>query len=78
MEQYKVAKWGNSLAIRIPSRIVRELGLKEGDRVTPEQLGLPWSIPRMSREEALKGIAARRWKLPEDWKIDRNDPDMRG
>lgn len=29
----QIAKWGNSLAVRLPARLVRELGLKEGDRV---------------------------------------------
>ena len=28
-----VAKWGNSLAVRLPAELVRELGLKEGDEV---------------------------------------------
>ena len=27
----QIAKWGNSLALRIPSEIVRRLGLSEGD-----------------------------------------------
>lgn len=26
----QVAKWGNSLALRIPSNVVRQLGLREG------------------------------------------------
>lgn len=26
----QVAKWGNSLALRIPSEVVRKLGLREG------------------------------------------------
>lgn len=29
----RVAKWGNSLAVRLPAELVRELGLKEGDRI---------------------------------------------
>ena len=29
----QVAKWGNSLALRIPSEIVRQLGLREGTTV---------------------------------------------
>ena len=29
----QVAKWGNSLALRIPSEIVRRFGLHEGDTV---------------------------------------------
>ena len=27
----QVAKWGNSLAVRIPAEIVRSIGIKEGD-----------------------------------------------
>ena len=29
----QIAKWGNSLALRIPSEIVRRLGLREGSTV---------------------------------------------
>jgi antitoxin MazE len=29
----QVAKWGNSLALRIPADIVRSFGIKEGDRL---------------------------------------------
>jgi antitoxin MazE len=29
----QIAKWGNSLAIRIPSEVVRTIGFKEGDTV---------------------------------------------
>lgn len=27
----QIAKWGNSLAVRIPAELVRQMGLKEGD-----------------------------------------------
>lgn len=30
----QVAKWGNSLAVRLPAELVRELDLQEGDDVT--------------------------------------------
>ena len=29
----QVAKWGNSLALRIPAEVARSVGLKEGDRM---------------------------------------------
>lgn len=29
----QIAKWGNSLALRIPSALVRQLGLSDGDTV---------------------------------------------
>ena len=31
--ELQVAKWGNSLALRIPAEIVRQLGLREGATV---------------------------------------------
>jgi antitoxin MazE len=35
----QVAKWGNSLAVRIPRAIVREARLAEGDRVSLDLAG---------------------------------------
>jgi antitoxin MazE len=29
----QVAKWGNSLAVRLPAKLVAELGLTEGDEI---------------------------------------------
>ena len=29
----RVAKWGNSLAVRLPKALVEKMGLKEGDSV---------------------------------------------
>ena len=29
----QISKWGNSLALRIPSEVVRRLGLRDGDSV---------------------------------------------
>ena len=34
MLETKIARYGNSLTVRLPSAIARELGLREGDRVT--------------------------------------------
>jgi antitoxin MazE len=31
--ELQVAKWGNSLALRIPAAYVRSIGIKEGDHV---------------------------------------------
>ena len=33
MMHLQIAKWGNSLAVRIPVDYVRSIGIKEGDRV---------------------------------------------
>ena len=33
MMNLQIAKWGNSLAVRIPADSVRQIGIKEGDRL---------------------------------------------
>lgn len=93
MYQFKIAKWGNSYAIRIPGGLMKELGLKEGDPFPVEyfsrgailraQLEAERERKRMTPEEADAAIRESRKHFPkhlkpEDWKIDRNDPDMRG
>jgi antitoxin MazE len=83
MDLLKVAKWGNSLAIRIPTKMAKEMGIREGDIVRRDLLALRRNLPKYSREEALEIIRKAREEFPqglkpEDWKIDRNDPDMRG
>lgn len=37
--QTQLAKWGNSLAVRIPRAIVDEAGLAEGDRLSADVAG---------------------------------------
>ena len=39
----QVAKWGNSLAVRLPAECIRAAGLKEGDSVEAE-IGLAGDI----------------------------------
>jgi antitoxin component of MazEF toxin-antitoxin module len=93
VEHFKIAKWGNSFAVRIPAKMMKEMGLKEGDFLPREHLTKGEALRaeliaerernKMTREEGLASIRAAR-KLfpkdlkPEDWKIDRNAPDMRG
>lgn len=78
MEQFKVARWGNSLAIRLPSDLVRELGVKEGDYIERDRLSFYKVRPRQSREEALKVMRDSRMKLPEGYKFDRDEANSRG
>ena len=33
MTNLQIAKWGNSLAVRIPADYVRQIGVKEGDQL---------------------------------------------
>ena len=75
----RVSKWGNSLAIRIPATVVEALELKDGDQVEVRLAGLrTFDIARdRGREEALARMRAFQWKLPPDWKFDRDEANSR-
>ena len=73
----KVARWGNSLAIRIPADVASALLLKEGDEVeitVREDRSLEIARDRR-REEALRRLAelAKKAKFPPGWKFDRGE-----
>jgi antitoxin MazE len=75
----RIAKWGNSLAIRLPAAVVEALELKEGDEVEVHVAGdRSFGIDRdRSREHALARIRAFKKPLPPDWKFDREDANAR-
>jgi antitoxin MazE len=58
----KVARWGNSLGLRIPQEGVDQLNLKEGESVTVRIKGDTITIRRLkprkkwTEEELLKGV----------------------
>ena len=75
----RVAKWGNSLAIRLPAGVVEALELKEGDEVEVRLAGertFDIDLDR-SRERALARIRSFRKKLPAGWKFDREEANSR-
>jgi antitoxin MazE len=75
----RVAKWGNSLAIRLPAVVVEALELKAGDEVEVRLAGpRTLDVDRdKRRERAMERIRAARWKLPPDWKFDRDEANAR-
>ena len=75
----RVAKWGNSLAIRLPAVVVEALELKEGDEVEVRVAGRrAFDLDRdKSRERAMARLKEFRWKLPPDWKFDRDEANSR-
>ena len=75
-----VAKWGNSLAVRLPKKLVDELGLKEGDEVklTRQENGDIGVGRNKAREEALKRLLATNWPIPPGYKFDREEAHERG
>ena len=75
----QVAKWGNSLAVRIPAAVVEALALKEGDEIElhvadAKQFGV---ARKPGREDLLKRLRAFRGRLPADFKFDRNEANAR-
>lgn len=75
----QVAKWGNSLAIRIPASVVSILELEEGDdiEVIVAEDGALALRRKLSRREALDRLKKFRGKLPADFKFDREDANAR-
>jgi antitoxin MazE len=75
----QVAKWGNSLAIRLPATVVAALQLKEGDEIEihvidERELGV---ARKASRAELLNRLRAFRGRLPPDFKFDRDEANAR-
>jgi antitoxin MazE len=69
-----VAKWGNSLAVRLPARLVEELGLKEGDSIelTAGDNGLV--VTRTpDRLELLAEMRKFRGRRPKDYSYSRDE-----
>ena len=77
----KVAKWGNSLAVRLPAAAVEALDLKEGDdvQITVAEKGRAFEVEKtMTPEEAIKSLRKFRGRLPADFKFDREEANERG
>jgi antitoxin MazE len=75
----QVAKWGNSLAVRLPSAVVEALQLKEGDHIEI-RIGdnREFEVARdRSREEALEQIRRLRRRFPPGFKFDRPEANER-
>ncbi len=75
----QVAKWGNSLAVRLPAVVVEALELKEGDEIeihVADARNL--AVARKpGRDALLKRLHAFRGRLPADFKFDRDEANAR-
>jgi antitoxin MazE len=75
----KIAKWGNSLALRIPKDVAEALALREGDDV--EVYRRPDNALEVGRkpttEELLESIRRIAKPLPPGWKFDREEANAR-
>lgn len=71
----KLAKWGNSLAIRIPIDVVEKLNLAPGEEmqftVTGEH---QFQVTRdRSRQEAIEKLRKLRFAVPDDYVFNRDE-----
>lgn len=75
----QVAKWGNSLAVRLPSVVVEALGLKEGDDVDVHVLGArSFGVTRVpDARQLLARLRKYRGRLPASFKFDRLEANER-
>ncbi len=75
----QVGKWGNSLAIRLPAKVVELLELREGDEIEVEIAGKrSFRVARdNSREEALAQLKALGWTLPPGFRFSRDEANER-
>jgi antitoxin MazE len=75
----QVAKWGNSLAVRLPAAVVEALELEEGDDIEIHIAGARELIVsrKPGRKELLKRLRAFRGRLPDDFTFDRDAANAR-
>jgi antitoxin MazE len=71
----KIARWGNSLGVRIPRGIAHRVGLDEGASVEIEakndRIVLTPSRPRYRLEDLLTGMTPRAMHAAHDWGPDK-------
>ena len=75
----QVAKWGNSLAIRLPAAVVEALGLKPGDQIEIRiAAAREFEVKRdRNRERALETIDRLARPLPAGFTFDREEANTR-
>ncbi|HTW27441.1 MAG TPA: AbrB/MazE/SpoVT family DNA-binding domain-containing protein [Acetobacteraceae bacterium] len=75
----QVAKWGNSLAVRLPAAVVDALALREGDEIEihVEETRRFGVARKPGREELIRRLRGFRGRLPADFKFDRDEANAR-
>ena len=76
----RVARWGNSLAVRLPQSVVDVLALQEGDSLEIHVVGSRSLEVEKSATpaELLSRLRKYRGRLPADFKFDRLEANARG
>ncbi len=75
----QIAKWGNSLAVRLPAAVVEALKLEEGDEIEIQVAGA--RAFEINKRPGARGLLERlrkfRGRLPADFKFDRLETNER-
>lgn len=81
----QVSRWGNSLAVRLPAKLVAELGLKEGDDVDLRPVKrneCERTVLEVEKKPSVDELYDRLRKfegrMPVDFKFDREEAHRRG
>ena len=66
MPQAVIGKWGNSLALRLPSAVVDAAQVRDGERVNVEardgNIVIRRAIPQFTLEELFRGKTPKEWR----------------
>ena len=75
----RISKWGNSLGVRLPKKLVEDMGLHAGDELDlVDGTGRTIAIEKSQRrQQALERLASMNLKLPADFKFDRDEVNER-
>ena len=74
----KIAKWGNSSAVRLPAEVLAKAGLSAGDEVEAVVEDGAVVLRRVrTREEIIASLEEFRGLLPADFKFDREEANER-
>jgi antitoxin MazE len=75
-----VSRWGNSLAVRLPKKLVEEMGVKEGDELTivTARIGvIEVESDEDRRSRAVGRMVGRGWKIAPGYRFDRDEANER-
>lgn len=76
----QIARWGNSLAVRLPAAVVDALELKEGEDIEIQVVGA--RAIEIKKKPSARALLERlrkfRGRLPKDFKFDRLEASERG
>ncbi|MBN8728809.1 MAG: AbrB/MazE/SpoVT family DNA-binding domain-containing protein [Xanthomonadales bacterium] len=74
----KIAKWGNSLAVRLPAAVVEALELKDGDDI---EVRVGRDGLNVEKPEDIRALLARlhkyRGRMPGNFRFDRDEANSR-